>query len=340
MTTVASETMSAEARRRVRVLAETYADVQDVRIRTEQRIATYADHEGLVAVVGELDAERLRREGMEVYRAAVREKKTDPAFLEASAAAASRLADDKHHKKVNKLMRDQEAALKAATLKEIAEHPLWKGWLKYVYGIGPCIAGGLIARINIERCENVSQLWKYAGLGVTIDAWKCHACSHEIPHHPSFQKRGEEARVACPQCKTWMAPVGHADRRVKGQLLTYNPALKTLFWKAGESFVKQSAEKSQYRRLYDRFRAEIDGQPCSKVHKDDQGKVVPCFDAHRFAKAKRKVVKVFAAHVYMMWRKALGLRVADPWIFWKEHDRASFIEPLFDKPQEGEGVED
>lgn len=328
--------LSAKAKRDLRLIVETYYDVQNVRNATEHRIRHYADHEGLVAVLGEVAAEQKKLEGIPAYKKAIRDHRKDEAFAAASLTAASALEDDEHHAKVNKLMRQQEAILKRKAMVIIKDHPLWTDWLSAVYGIGPCLGGGILARIQIENCRYVSQLWKYAGLGVTMNGWKCHACGHQMDHHPSLLQRGVRATVMCPQCQNPMAAVGHADRREKGKKLTFNPHLKTLFWKVGESFVKLSPEKSGYRKLYDKFRAEIDqkiarqGGYCHKEHKDQKGKVIQCFDAHRFAMAKRKTVKVFAAHIYLKWRTLLGLPTDDPWIFWDGSGHGDYIQPIYD----------
>lgn len=342
------EELAAGAKRKLRVVIESYYDLMDVRMRTEHRIRNYAEHEGLVAVLGESEAEAVKLQGMETYKAAIRKQREEAAFLEAYEKSVDMLEDDEHHKKVNKLMRQGEAGLKSMAMKEVKDHPLWSEWLRYVYGIGPCLAGGLIARLKPEKWTHCSQLWKYAGLSVVVEKWHCHACGNEIDHHPSLVKgadpeaasaaivRDREPSVKCPKCQNAMAAVGHADRRVKGETVGYNPHVKTLFWKVGESFVKQSAAKSGYRRLYDKFRAQVDAKPCTKIHKNEKGEPIQCFDAHKFAKAKRLTVKVFAANIYTKWRQLLGLPVSDPFIFWKGHDRSSLVEPIYDlSPNDG-----
>lgn len=338
--------IDAGAKRRLRFVVETYYDVQEVRMEAEHRILSYSQQEALEAVLGEAAEAELRRMGTKPYKAAIKERKEEPAFVAAAEAAIHRLEDDEHHKQVNKLMRQQETILKNLAMRDVREHPLWTEWLRYVYGIGPCLAGGLMAWIDITKSNHCSQLWKYMGLAVSIDKWLCHACRNEVPHHSSLGT----ANVVCPKCQNKMAPVGHADRREKGKMLGYNPRAKTLAWKIGESFVKQSAAKSGYRRIYDGFRAKVDarvaanGGFCSKEHRDeDTKKVVPCFDAHKFAMAKRLTVKIFTAHVYLQWRKLTGLPTSDPFVFWGEgmaHDRASMIDPIYDRKREEGPAED
>jgi transposase IS116/IS110/IS902 family protein len=81
-------------------------------------------------------------------------------------------------------------------------------WSKTIVGIGPVIAAGLLAHIDIERAPTVGHIWSFAGLN--------------------------------PQAK-WL----------KGQKRPWNARLKTLCWKIGESFVKQSSREGDfYGKLY------------------------------------------------------------------------------------------
>lgn len=41
-------------------------------------------------------------------------------------------------------------------------------WLKANYGIGPVIAAGLLAHIDITRCPTVGHIWRFAGLDPTV----------------------------------------------------------------------------------------------------------------------------------------------------------------------------
>ncbi len=359
--TATQQAMSANAKRRMRVIVETYYDVQNVRMATDNRILQYSDHEGLVSVLGEVPAAELQRTGQAPYKAEIRKLKLSVAelkelkeigtekflkihseaadkltFLAGAKMATDELEDKDYHRSVNKLMADQEKILMKQAKAEIKDHPLWDSWLKDVLGIGECFGGGLISRIDIHQCNTVSQLWKYAGQAVVMDSWKCYACDNSIPHHPSLLKRGVQAVVKCPKCGNGMAAIGHADRRVRGEKLTYNPELKKLCWKISGSFLKVSAKKSGYRQLYDKFRAEIEakiaskGGFCHKTHYDGAAKkkVIPCFDAHKLAMARRKTVKVFLAHVYQVWRELEGLPTENPWIFWDGSGHQNYMEPF------------
>lgn len=329
--------IGAAAKRRLRVIIESYYDILDQRVRTEHRVRNYAEHAGLIAIVGDKESERLRCAGIQNYKKAVRDAKKDPDGFEPAFKIAKVELDD-WHQEMDKSMSKQESYLKRLAMAEIREHPLWTGWLRDVKGIGPCLAGGILAWIDITKAKHVGNLWKYCGLAVSIDSYICKQCGKEIPKErvPSIEERIEAGRgeepARCPDCNAILRIYGHADRREKGKMTGYNPKAKTLAWKIGVSFVKQNAEKSGYRRLYDQMREKVNAGTCNKIHRNDKKEVIPCFDAHKFAKAKRLTVKIFFAHVYKVWRGLLDLPVSDPFVFGMlGHDKAHYIEPIKDE---------
>ncbi len=89
----------------------------------------------------------------------------------------------------------------------ISEHPAWP-WLEKVKGIGPALAGRLLAPIDIERATSVSALWKYAGQGVT--------------------------------------PAGERDKPVKGEKLSYNADLKSTCYLIATSFLRASSQYRRF----------------------------------------------------------------------------------------------
>ncbi len=173
----------------------------------------------------------------------------------------------------------------AKRVKDFAqEDDIYNEWLVDIKGVGPILSVGLISWIgDIERFATISKLWAYAGLHVT--------------------------------------PEGRAVKRKRGQQSNWNSRLKTHCWKIGESFVKQKADKSGYRTLYDTFRKEYDdkwvtGDDCgSDTCKKNKNE---CYKMHRYMAAKRKVVKVFLAHYWMKSRELKGLPIEHPFIMGRE----------------------
>jgi hypothetical protein len=174
---------------------------------------------------------------------------------------------------------------------ESADSPAECKWAYAQVGIGPVIAAGLSAHIDVAKADTVSAVWKFAGLA------------------PGF------------------------DRRVKGTKLPYNGRLKVLCFKIGESFVKFSGkEDARYGEFYKQFKAEEIRKNEAGLYKEaakreletkrfkqedsvtkqrlKDGKLS---DAHLHARAKRKTVKLFLSHYYVIGREARGLAVRPPY---------------------------
>jgi hypothetical protein len=164
-------------------------------------------------------------------------------------------------------------------------------WAYSQIGIGPIIAAGLAAHIDVSKAETISAIWRFAGLA------------------PGF------------------------DRKTKGQTLPYNAHLKVLTWKAGESFCKVSGkDNATYGQLYSQFKTEeirrneaglyaeaAARELASKTFKKEDsvtkkrllaGKLA---DAHLHARAKRRAVKIFLSHYWVVGRQARKLPVSEPY---------------------------
>lgn len=113
-----------------------------------------------------------------------------------------------------------EKEVTAEIAESVKQHEMYD-WFERVKGIGPGLAGCLLAHINIERCNTVSGLWKYAGLAVTE---------------------------------------GVADRPTKGQKLPYNAELKRICFLIGTSFLRSGSpyrqEYDEAKEAYQRTRTD------------------------------------------------------------------------------------
>jgi len=230
-----------------------------------------------------------------------------------------------YHSHADESYAENEKWMEKESFAIIKDHPIYDRWLSKVKGIGPRLSGGLLAWIDLYRATHVSSVWKYCGMAVVTTRYHCGACKEEFPvaDVPEFEN-------GCPKCKGQLFRIGEADRRRRGEKLGYNPGAKVLVWKIGNQFVKQG---DSYRKLYDHFRKEVEQRPCHKVHLDEKTKKpIPCFDAHKHAKALRLTIKIFLSHYYIVGRKIFGLPISDPFPFGVlGHDRASYIEPLIDR---------
>ena len=82
----------------------------------------------------------------------------------------------------------------------VVGEPIWEKYLSKVHGIGPVLASGLVALIDISLAKHVSSLWKFSGYHV-VD--------------------------------------GHSVKRKRGEKFDYNPHMRVLGWKISDSFIKQ-----------------------------------------------------------------------------------------------------
>ncbi len=282
----------------LRMLVDSYYDVQDQRIRAAHRIRQYSDAEALVDCVGKEAETAARLEGPEAYAKALKAVSKSDEFATGKEKAVLFLSG--WHDEIDKRMSSSEGYLQRKVQKLLNDEPLWADWLVDVRGIGPCLAGGIMAWLDPAKAPHRSSFWKYAGLAVIN---------------------------------------GEQEKRRRGEKIAYVPKLKTMCWKIGESFVKQTTPTpSAYRALYEKYRRKVDTQPCTKEHVID-GKVIECFDAHKFAKAKRLTVKMFIAHVWEVWRKMEGLPVEAPFpMAHKGHTMNDYVPPLRDSGEFAVGL--
>jgi hypothetical protein len=98
------------------------------------------------------------------------------------------------------------------------------------------------------------------------------------------------------------------QKRVKGKKINWNPFLKALCFKIGESFIKS---KGPYREIYDTSRAYYEKKFPKEV-KVEGTKIVKYTKGHKYAMAKRRTVKLFLSELYAEWRKQSGLNVSEP----------------------------
>ena len=147
-------------------------------------------------------------------------------------------------------------------------------------GVGPAMAGVIISEIDITKAEYPSSLHKYAGVDVAGDG---QGRSRRAEHLEDSEYTDKEGKL---QTK-------------KG--ITFNPFLKTkLVGVLGSSFIKQSPDKCEYRKIYDDYKHRIENMD---AHKEKS-------KGHRHNMAVRYMIKMFLIDLYNAWRKLEGLPVA------------------------------
>lgn len=175
-------------------------------------------------------------------------------------------------------------------------------WLLSVHGIGPVIAAGLMAHIDITQAPTAGHIWRFAGLDPSV----------------KWEKKTK---------RPW------------------NAELKTLCWKAGQSFMKLRAnDKDVYGRVYEeRKQYEVERNESGgnaeaaklqlKSKRFGQNDTRKCLEEGRLspaqidARARRYAVKLFLSHLqHVMYEDLHGEPPARPYVI-TQMEHAHFISP-------------
>lgn len=145
-------------------------------------------------------------------------------------------------------------------------------WSKSICGIGPVIAAGLLAHIDIEKAPTVGHIWRFAGLDPTSDWGK-------------GEKRPWNARLKtlCWKIGESFVKVSNNPKDVYGHLWRERKETEEKRNEAGE-LADQAAVKLRDNKI---------GKDTDAYKAYAQGKLPP---AHIHARAKRWAVKLFLAH--------------------------------------------
>lgn len=209
---------------------------------------------------------------------------------------------------------------------QLKNHALYTQYLSRIAGIGPMLAAGLIAYIDdIEKFDHVSSLWQYSGYGANRFCPECKKpTSVEVKYSTGKIAKKLHPFDECPECHNETNSI--LQKRISGYQSNWNDRLKVLGYKAGTSFVKQPAEKSKYRKLYDQIKKKERRDHPDRIVKN--GKTF-FNDGHIHNRAMRKVVKIFFAHVWQTWRRQQGLEATEPYA--KQLLGHSVVEAFTDK---------
>lgn len=163
-------------------------------------------------------------------------------------------------------------------------------WAYNQVGIGPVIASGLSAHIDVTKCENISGLWKFAGQAPGFD------------RKTKGQKLCYNARL-----KTLCWKMGESFVKVSGKE-------DATYGKMYVDFKANEVQRNEGGLYVEAAKRELS----SKTFKTDnvtkkrlmEGKLS---DGHLHARAKRRVVKIFLSHFWMKAREGRGLTITEPY---------------------------
>lgn len=163
-------------------------------------------------------------------------------------------------------------------------------WAYSQIGIGPVIASGLSAHIDVTKCENVSGLWKFAGQAPGFD------------RKTKGQKLCYNARL-----KTLCWKLGESFVKVSGKEGATYGKLYVQF-KADEVKRNESGHYAEAaKRELEAKKFKTDNVTKKRLM---EGKLS---DGHLHARAKRRVVKIFLSHFWVKAREGKGLTVTEPY---------------------------
>jgi transposase len=207
-------------------------------------------------------------------------------------------------------------------------------WAMSIRGIGPVLAAGLAAHIDITQAPTVGHIWRFAGLDPN-QKWLGRSAAKAIvseylngrkPAKEDVSILAEKVGGLSAEAVYRIATVKKdgSPRKLTADALDsalavrpFNARLKVLCWKIGESFVKvKNNDEDIYGKVYDlRKRLEEErnesgqfaDQAKAKLEKFKIGKDTDAYKAysagklppaHIHARAKRYAVKLFLAHYH------------------------------------------
>jgi hypothetical protein len=199
------------------------------------------------------------------------------------------------------------AALAADAYQEL---PLWTEWHYYVKGTSPICLLKLLALIDFNKVSHPSSIWMYAGI---VDP-------KPLPEKIYDPTLGKEVPLKDP---------------VTGRLIRYNRTVKSTLFLQALSFIghppnlwrwmvnKPPRFNGGYARLYTKFRAATD-----QKHPDWTA-------TRRYYDALRKVMKVYTAHLYIVY-SWFEYKIAEVhYAVAKLHHNYIYM-PVFDAPEKPE----
>lgn len=180
-------------------------------------------------------------------------------------------------------LKDLEDYVNSRVVELIETHPAYP-FFSRVKGVGGENIGKVVSAIDIEKADTISSLWKFAG----------------------FSVEG-----------------GRAPRRQKGVKLTYNSRLRTMCWRLGTNLLRAQGkfyyyylkEKDKYYQKYEAQGVKI--VAAASLPKNKQGKRYEpegiMSEGHIHNMALRKMIKLFLACLWLVWREAEGLSTRLPY---------------------------
>ncbi len=176
-------------------------------------------------------------------------------------------------------------------------------WAKSIVGIGPVIAAGLLAHIDIERAPTVGHIWRFAGLDPTV-SWERKT---KRPWNASL-------KTLCWKIGESFVKVSGREGDIYGHVYVERKAQEQQRNEAGE-FAEQAKRVLEEKKI---------GKSTEAYGHYSKGRLSP---AHVHARAKRYAVKLFLSHWHhVAYVFQYGGPPPKPYILTRE-EHAHFLSP-------------
>jgi hypothetical protein len=180
----------------------------------------------------------------------------------------------------------EEALVKSLKI-ELNGIRIYDEFLKYVKGIGPMMAGVIIAEYDIYKAHTISAMNQYTGLNPGLV--------------PGKKRIGNDLVVTDTMIR--------GDKLTPGFVAPFNTRLRSkMIGVLGSSFLKS---KSPYAKFYYDYKNRLKNE--DRVIEGRDKRWSETSDLHRHNAAIRFMVKAFIKDLYVAWRTAEGLTVRCPY---------------------------
>lgn len=172
---------------------------------------------------------------------------------------------------------------------ESANCPPEAAWAYEQSGIGPVMAAGLAAHIDVTKANSISAVWKFAGQAPGFD------------RKQKGQKLPYNARL-----KTLCWKLGESFVKVSGKE-------GAVYGKLYGEFKAEEQKRNEAGQYAAAAALELSSKKITDAHTKAVLQSGRLIDGHLHSRAKRRAVKIFLAHYWTKGREARNLEVRKPY---------------------------
>jgi hypothetical protein len=172
---------------------------------------------------------------------------------------------------------------------ESSQCPAEAAWAYEQIGIGPVIAAGLAAHIDVSKANSISALWKFAGQA------------------PGFDRKVRGTKLCYnARLKTLCWKLGESFVKVSGKEgATYGHLYA--------DFKAEEIGRNEAGALAQAAARELAAKKITDKHTKEVLQGGHLIDGHLHSRAKRRAVKIFLSHYWTKGRESRGLPVRAPY---------------------------